>query len=136
MIGDEDSDDESLERGYKRAKVEEYDRVMGESKYINCRFILGSAAVVESLWSEEDALMSKRRHGMNPITNEAILFLKKNKDLWDVVDVNEANEDRKAVKRDERLAKKLREQQELETLLQKITEEEEIVEEEEKEGSD
>ena len=107
------------------AKVEEFDRVMGESKYINCDFILGSAAVVESLWSEEDALMSKRRHGMNPITNEAILFLKKNKDLWKLEDVNEANEYRKAEKRDERLAKKLKDHQELEVMIAEITHEEE-----------
>lgn len=118
---EQSSDDEeeavSLEQSYKKARMEEYDKVMGESKYINCNFILGSAAVVESLWSEEDALMSKRRQGMHPMTNEAIMFLKKNKDLWKIVDVNQANEDRKAAKRDERLAKKLKDQEELAALL-------------------
>ena len=69
--------------------------------------------------------MSKRRHGMNPITNEAILFLKKNKDLWKLEDVNEANEYRKAEKRDERLAKKLKDHQELEVMIAEITHEEE-----------
>ena len=60
------------------------------SKYIDCGFIKGSAAIVESLWSEEDCLLgNKRRHGMSPVTNECILFLKKNKDLWSITDVNQ-----------------------------------------------
>ena len=67
-----------------------------------------SAAIVESLWSEDDCLLgNKRRHGMSPVTNECILFLKKNKDLWSITDVNQANENRKANNRDARLQKKM-----------------------------
>ena len=82
--------------------------ISGMSKYIDCGFIKGSAAIVESLWSEEDCLLgNKRRHGMSPVTNECILFLKKNKDLWSITDVNQANENRKANNRDARLQKKM-----------------------------
>ena len=38
---------------------------------------MGSAACVERLWSEADAIVSKRRKGLSPITLEMILFLKK-----------------------------------------------------------
>ena len=64
----------------------------GESEYIDCGFILGSTAIVQSLWSEADELLSsKRRSSMAPITVEMILFLKKNKDLSDITDVHKAN---------------------------------------------
>jgi hypothetical protein len=55
-------------------------------------FIVGSAAIVESMWSEADNLLSnKRRSCMSPMNVEAILFLKKNKDLWNIRDVHKAN---------------------------------------------
>ncbi len=58
--------------------------------------------------------------------NEVLRSLrKKNKDLWKLEDVNEANEYRKAEKRDERLAKKLKDHQELEAMIAEITLEEE-----------
>ncbi len=62
---------------------------------------------------------------MSPMTNECILFLKKNKDLWNIQDVNAANENRKSDKRDERLAKKLEQQKELDALIAEITLEDE-----------
>lgn len=114
---DEESDNDCMERAFKRMKRQELARAVGESKYINCDFILGSAAVVESLWSEQDALMSKRRQGMTPLTNECILFLKKNRDLWRIEDVNQANEDRKKAKQDERLAKKLEQEKEMQDMI-------------------
>ena len=80
-------------------------------------FILGSAAVVESLWSEEDALMTPRRRSMAPITNELILFLKKNEDLWTITDVSLANEDRKKSNRTQRLAKRMAEEKEHDDLV-------------------
>ena len=52
---------------------------------------MGSAACVERLWSEADAIFTKRRNGLSPITFEMILFLKKNHDLWDLSDVVEAD---------------------------------------------
>ncbi len=114
---DEDSEDECFERAFKKKKREEFERVMGESKYINCDFIMGCSTVVESLWSEEDALLTKRRQGMTPLTNECILFLKKNHDLWDIGDVNAANQARLKEKKDERLAKKLEQEKEMENMI-------------------
>ena len=43
---------------------------------------------------------------MTPRTVEAILILKMNDNLWDIKDVNQANEDWKKEKRDERYEKK------------------------------
>ena len=100
----EDSDDDmnfvlALKKDNKR-KLCDSEAV---SKYIDCGFIMGSAAIVESLWSEQDNLLAnKRRKGMTPRMVEAILFLKKNADLWGIKDVNQANEDRKQEKCDER----------------------------------
>ena len=117
---DDDSDDEILEfrdtaRRVHKRKISEHTE---ESRYINCDFILGAAAVVESLWSKQDNLLSnKRRRGMTPMVVECILFLKKNKDLWTIKDVNLANEDRKAEKRLERVEEKKRMEKELAALL-------------------
>ena len=54
---------------------------------------------------------------MTPMVVECILFLKKNKDLWTIKDVNLANEDRKAEKRLERVEEKKRMEKELAALL-------------------
>ena len=111
----EDSDDDmnfvlALKKDNKR-KLCDSEAV---SKYIDCGFIMGSAAIVESLWSEQDNLLAnKRRRGMTPRMVEAILFLKKNADLWGMKDVNRANEDRKKEKRDERYQKRSEEEAEL-----------------------
>ena len=48
----------------------------GKSQYIDCSFIMGSAACVERLWSKVDAIVSKRKK-LPPVTLEIILFLKK-----------------------------------------------------------
>ena len=80
---EDDSDDGmnfvlALKKDKKRKRCESE----AVSKYIDCRFILGSAAIVESLWSEQDNLLAnKRRKGMTPRMVEAILFLKTNADL-------------------------------------------------------
>ena len=105
---DEDSDSD-LEKAYENDRKRQFEEVAGESKYVNCDFILGSAAIVEALWSEADALLIKRRRSMAPITIELILFLKKNEDLWTLNDVNLANEDRKGKNRSVRLAERMNE---------------------------
>ena len=85
----------------KKRKAQE---ISGESDYINCDFLLSSAAIVESLWSEADGLLAnKKKRGMAPITVEMILYLKKNKDLWNIIDVNNANEMRKTANRPQRM---------------------------------
>jgi hypothetical protein len=85
----------------------------GQSDYIDCKFITGSAAVVESLWSMYDAFNGKRRRGMSPITVEMILFLKNNRDLWGIEDVARANQNRLKDNRNERVHKKIAEHEEL-----------------------
>ena len=122
---DSDSDDDDIvnfgdsARKDTKRKVSE---LVDESKYIDCgSFIMGSAAIVESLWSEQDNLLAnKRRRGMSPMLVECILFLKKNKDLWGIRDVNMANEDRKAGKRIERTEEKKKNEKELVDLLTEL----------------
>ena len=86
--GESDEDDDSdsgmnFVHAFKKNNIKQKrDESEAVSKYIDCRFILGSAAIVESLWSEQDNLLaSNRRKGMTPRMVEAILFLKKNDDL-------------------------------------------------------
>ena len=89
----------------------------GKSQYIDCSFIMGSAACVERLWSEADAIVSKRRNGLSPITLEMILFLKKNKDLWDLSDVVEADKMRIAATKGCRAETRIQEDNESELLM-------------------
>lgn len=54
-----------------------------KSKYVDPRFVLSSAAVVERLWSKAESLLANKRRGSTaPIVLEAILFLKENRHLW------------------------------------------------------
>ena len=92
---------------FERAKKQKTKEAIGQSDYINCKFVTRSAAVVESLWSMYDAFNTKRRRGMSPITVEMILYLKKNKDLWGVKDIAKANQNRLKTGRSERLQKKI-----------------------------
>jgi hypothetical protein len=117
-LGDEsdltmDSDKEDFFlREFEQAKRQKLKESSGQSDYINCTFITGSAAVVESLWSVYDAFNSKRRRGMSPITVEMILFLKKNKDLWGIEDVARANQSRLKADKSERVERKIAEHEE------------------------
>ncbi len=91
-------------RGFEKAKKQKTKESSGQSDYIDCNFITGSAAVVKSLWSMYDAFNSKRRRGMSPIMVEMILFLKKNRDLWGIDNIARANQSRlKADKADKTL---------------------------------
>jgi hypothetical protein len=58
-----------------------------DSVYYNCNFILGSAAEVERLWSESQWLLDRHRSNLDPKLFEAILLLRKNRDLWIPMDV-------------------------------------------------
>jgi hypothetical protein len=102
----EDSDidsDDDYEAGFKKHKSDEAAKVEGESKYIDLNFVVGSAAIVESMWSElDDLLCNKRRSCMSPLNVEMIMFLKKNKDLWSLQDVHLANSMRKKAMQDKR----------------------------------
>ena len=74
VLEDSDSNDDDIDF-IKAVKANERKREeMGKSQYINCDFIMGFAACVERLWSEADAIFTKRRNGLSPITFEMILF--------------------------------------------------------------
>jgi hypothetical protein len=117
-LGDEsdltvDSDEENFFlREFEKAKRQKTKESSSQSDYINCNFIIGSAAVVESLWSMYNAFNSKRCHGMSPITVEMILFRKKNKDLWGTEDAARANQSRLKADKSERVERKIAEHEE------------------------
>jgi hypothetical protein len=98
-------------REFEKAKKQKTKESSSQSDYIDCNFITGSAAVVESLWSMYDAFNSKR-YGMSPITVEMILFLKKNRDLWGIDNIARANQSRLKADRSERVEKKIAEHEE------------------------
>ena len=58
--------------------------------YMNCDFILGSAAEVERLWSIATNVLTDERKKMSPLMLEAVLFLRVNSRLWDVQTVKQA----------------------------------------------
>ena len=97
---------------FERAKKQKTKEVSGQSDYINCKFVTGSAAVVESLWSMYDAFNTKRRRSMSHITVEMILYLKKNNNLWGVNDIAKANQNGLKTGRSKRLEKKIAEHEE------------------------
>ncbi len=57
--------------------------------------ILGVAVEVERLWSMADNVFTKRRSRMSPLLFECIMYLKYNRDLWNLDDIVEANKRRK-----------------------------------------
>ncbi len=99
-------------RESEKTKKQNTKESSSQSDYIDCNFITGSAAVVESLWRTFNALNSKRRCGMSPITVEMILFLKKNRDLWGIDDIARANQSKLKADRSEKVEKKIAEHEE------------------------
>lgn len=63
---------------YKRRKV-----LRTAPKYMDTRFIIGSVAEVERLWSLAKNVLSDNRKLCTPMLAEAILFLKVNSQYWD-----------------------------------------------------
>ncbi len=63
---------------------------MNRTKYVNCDFILGSAAEVERLWSVAKNILKDNRKSMTPLLFEALLFLKVNNSYWGLELVCEA----------------------------------------------
>ena len=97
---------------FERAKNQKTKEVSGQSDYINCNFVTGSAAIVKSLWRMYDAFNTNRHHGMSPITVKMMLYLKKNNDLWGVEDIAAATQNRLKTGRSKRLQKKIAEHEE------------------------
>ena len=51
--------------------------------YIECRYILGSAARAEKLFSHCKYIKTETRNRLTPQLFEAITFLKSNRELWE-----------------------------------------------------
>jgi len=86
VVVEEDSEENSfLQRYAKRAKTS-----CTDDEYINCDFILGSAAEVERLWSTCKYILCENRMRLSPQLFEALAFLKVNSRLWDAQMVIEA----------------------------------------------
>ena len=115
--GSEDDISTLIEKQEKR----KYQEVEGKSKYINCGFIMGSAAIVERLWSKADCIYTKRRAGLSPLVFEMIMFLKDNSDLWSIKEVVEADDRRKETNRNSRANRRIHENNEIEEM-QVVTE--------------
>jgi hypothetical protein len=52
--------------------------------------VIGSAAVVERLWSVARYILTTNRSSLSPVLFEALLFLRSNRTLWDVRTVQRA----------------------------------------------
>ena len=59
-------------------------------EYIDCKFILGSVAEAERVWSMAKYVLTNHRRSLTPRMMEAILFLRYNERLWDLSLVAEA----------------------------------------------
>ena len=92
----------------------------GQSKHVNCDFIMGSAAVVEKLWSKAGCACTSRRLGMSPMVFEMIMFLKENDDLWKLSDVVLADDRRKDANKDSRANNKINDNNVIEQLQQLV----------------
>lgn len=61
-----------------------------EARYRNCSFVLGSAVIVERLWTVGKYIYSDNRKSISPVLFESILFLRTNDPFWDLDLVSEA----------------------------------------------
>jgi hypothetical protein len=59
----------------------------GSDEYVNCDFILASAAEVERLWSIANDILEDNRLSLTPQLFEAIIYLRYNDRLWGLHDV-------------------------------------------------
>ena len=70
--------------------------------------VVGSAALVERLWSVARYILTYERSNMAPELLEAILFLYYNRDMWSLATVHRAHCALRQEKREERIAEKLK----------------------------
>ena len=83
------------------------------SGYMDCDFILGSAAEVERLWSIANHVLTDERKKTSPLMLEALLFLRVNIRLWDIHTVKQAYH----MSRNERVDKNIEEDNQLAYLI-------------------
>lgn len=72
-------------------------------QYIDCSFLVATSNTVERLFSQCKYVLTDQRKSMPPIIFEAIIFLKMNRDFWDVAMLASAmkTETPKGIERDE-----------------------------------
>jgi hypothetical protein len=63
---------------------------VAESAYIDTRFVVGTNNVCERVFSRARRVSTEFRRGMDPLTMEAIVYVKLHKDLWGAFEVAEA----------------------------------------------
>ena len=68
----------------ERRELHKMKRRLNNYQYGNVDFILGSAAVVERLWSIADRLIDGERNSTSPLLMESLLFLRSNRIYWDI----------------------------------------------------
>jgi hypothetical protein len=95
------------DRGRVALKKQKLDKTSDHGGYIDCRFILGSAAEVERCWSEARYVLPNQRAGMAPEFFEAIMMLRYNSQLWDKRLVAEAKDMVAKDNSDRRIAKRM-----------------------------
>ena len=103
--GEEDSSDSDREGevSYEERLRKRKRQRDNPSGYMNCDFILGSAAEVERLWSVASHVLTDERKNTSPLMLEALLFLQVNFWLWDMHTVKQAFH----MSRNEKIDKKL-----------------------------
>jgi hypothetical protein len=62
----------------------------GELSYMDTRFVVGTNNACERLFSKGKRILTDSRGRMSPLTFEALIFLKANKDLWGQLEVTKA----------------------------------------------
>jgi hypothetical protein len=96
------------DRGRSALKKQKLENTSDHGGYIDCQFILGSAAEVERCWSEARYILPNQRAGMAPEFFEAIMMLRYNRELWDKRLVAEAKDMvAKGKSEDRRIAKRM-----------------------------
>ena len=79
---DDNNDDDPFDFVTKKRKVDEY------HNYHNVDFVWASNAKVERVFSSAKIILRDHCARLNPITLEAILFLRENKSFWGIADVS------------------------------------------------
>ena len=67
---------------------------MNANSFIDCRFVLGSVAMCESLFSKAKVTFKQNQEHKSPLQLETIIFLKENVSYWGVSSVAEAMSER------------------------------------------
>ena len=88
--GTNDVDDDNDPMTYQACReMHKKWRRLDDVYYGNLDVILGSAAVVERLWSISDTIVNDKRNSISSLLIEILLFLRENRYYWDIQLVKE-----------------------------------------------